>query len=314
MTVGVNAIYCMDAIELLKSIGDQAVDLIVLDPPYFKVVSEKWDYQWKTIEDYVAWMTVVVSEASRVARIGGTAYLFGYYDALARLIPTLERAGFELIQQIVVDKGMKAVSGRATMNYKMFPNVTESVLFLVRDNKKFLKPFLKEHQQKIGLSSKEMNRVLGTSETGGGMWSIYTGKNMCEQFPTKEMWEKLRSALKFDLPYEKVAQTFNAQMGFTNVWSDVDFYEEERQHRTQKPLKLIKRLVIASSNEGNLVVDPFAGSGSTAVACKELGRNYICGDIDAECAKIATKRVEKTGKKKTDISKYFACRSTPNRG
>ena len=43
---------------------------------------------------------------------------------------------------------MRAVSGRSTKNYRMFPNVTESLLFLTKDNKQFIKPFLKEHQAK----------------------------------------------------------------------------------------------------------------------------------------------------------------------
>ena len=48
----------------------------------------------------------------------------------------------------------------------------------------------------------------------------------------------------FDLPYEKIAQTFNAQMGFTDVWRDIDFYEEKRYHPTQKPIKHYKALDI----------------------------------------------------------------------
>lgn len=59
------------------------------------------------------------------------------------------------------------------------------------------------------------------------MWSIYAGKNICEQFPTEEMWDKLKDILEFDLEYKSVAQTFNSQMGLTDVWRDIDFYEEE---------------------------------------------------------------------------------------
>ena len=112
------------------------------------------------------------------------------------------------------------------------------------------------------------------------MWSIYTGKNVCEQFPTKDIWDKLQTTLDFKMPYEKVAQTFNPQPGFTDVWNDIGFYSEKRIHPTQKPLKLIERIVSASSNPGDLVLDPFAGSGSTLVACEKLGRNCVAIEMD----------------------------------
>ena len=82
-----------------------------------------------------------ITEASRVLRKGGSFYLFGYFRILSRLLPLLEDVGLELRQQIVLNKGMQAVSGRATKNYKMFPNVTESILFLYKDSKPFVKEF-----------------------------------------------------------------------------------------------------------------------------------------------------------------------------
>ena len=87
------------------------------------------------------------------------------------------------------------------------------------------------------------------------MWSIFTGKNVCEQFPTRDVWKKLSDILNFDLEYNKVAQTYNIQMGYSDVWRDIDFYEETRYHPTQKPIALIKRLIIASSNENDIVLD-----------------------------------------------------------
>ena len=114
------------------------------------------------------------------------------------------------------------------------------------------------------------------------MWSIYTGKNVCKQLPTEELWNKLQSILQFDLPYKKICQTFNPQLGITDVWDDINFYAEDRFHPTQKPQKLIERLILASSNEGDLVLDPFMGGGSTAVACVSTKRNYIGFEIDPE--------------------------------
>ena len=281
-----------DCIEELKKLESGSIDLVIADPPYWKVIGEKWDYQWRTEQEYVQWSLNWMSEASRVLRYGGTFYLFGYFRTLALLVPHFDEMELDLRQQIIIDKGMRAVSGRATKKYKLFPNTTESALFMIKDNKKFVKPFLKKHQELSGLKSKEINEALGVKSNGGGMWSIYTGKNVCEQFPTKELWTKLQRVLGFNLEYEKVAQTFNPQMGITDVWRDIDFYKEKRVHPTQKPLPLIKRLIQASSNEGDLVLDPFAGSGSTAISDIQLNRDYITIELDENYFDILGKRIE----------------------
>lgn len=277
-----NVIYNVDCIMgMAENIESESVDLIIADPPYFKVIGEKWDYLWRTEEDYLEWSKRWIAEASRVLRKGGSFYLFGYFRMLSRLLPILEEHGLELRQQIVLNKGMQAVSGRATKKYKMFPNVTESVLFLYKDPKPFAKQFLRARQKELGLSAKEINEFLGVKSNGGGMWSIYTGKNVCKQLPTEELWNKLQQVLQFDLPYKKICQTYNPQLGVTDVWDDIDFYAEERYHPTQKPQKILERLIIASSNPGDLVLDPFMGGGSTAVACVSTKRNYIGFEIDS---------------------------------
>lgn len=271
---------------------NNSVDLVIADPPYWKVVGQKWDYMWRTEEDYVKWSVSWIKEVSRVLRFGGTFYCFGYFRTLALLVPYLDSLGLELRQQIIIDKGMRSVSGRATRKYKIFPNTTESILFIIKDNKKFVKDFLKDRQKTLGLTAKQINDYLGVKSNGGGMWSIYTGNNVCEQFPTEELWNKLSDLLQFDCPYAKVAQTFNPQMGITDVWRDIDFYKEKRYHPTQKPLKLITRLILASSNDGDTVLDPFAGCGSTQLSCIATGRKYIGIEINEEYHKTAIGRIK----------------------
>lgn len=277
-----NIIYNEDCIRgLSQKISDESIDLVVADPPYFKVIGEKWDYMWRTEEDYLEWSKKWIAETARVLRKGGSFYLFGYFRMLCRLLPILEENGLELRQQIILNKGMQAISGRATKNYKMFPNVTESILFLYKDSKPYVKSFLKERQKELGLTAKYINEALGVKSNGGGMWSIYTGKNVCKQLPTEEVWNKLQEILDFHIPYSKISQTYHAQMGVTDVWDDIKFYgEKDRFHPTQKPLDLITRLVLASSNAGDIVLDPFMGSGTTAKACLNNSRNYIGFEIN----------------------------------
>ena len=288
----VNKIYNGDCLEVMKDIPDESIDLIIADPPYWKVVNQKWDYQWRTREEYIEWSKKWINEVYRVLRKGGSFYLFGYFRTLAYLLSDIETQGFEFKQQIIINKGLRAISGRATKNYKIYPNVTESIFFMVKDSKPFIKKFLKERQKELKLTAKFINEELGVKSNGGGMWSIYTGKNICGQAPTKELWEKLSKILNFDYKYEKLAQTFNPQMGFTDVWNDIDFYKENRIHPTQKPLPLIKRLISTSSNPNEIILDPFMGSGSTAIAAINTKRNYIGIEKDLKYFEIANKRIE----------------------
>ena len=69
---------------------------------------------------------------------------------------------------------------------------------------------------------------------------------------------------------------------------------EKRVHPTQKPLKLIEYIVENYTNETNIILDPFLGSGTTAVACKSLGRRYIGIEISPEYCEIARRRVNAT--------------------
>jgi len=67
---------------------------------------------------------------------------------------------------------------------------------------------------------------------------------------------------------------------------------KNRIHPTQKPLKLIERLIELATKKGDLVLDPFMGSGTTAVACIKLERNFIGFEISQKYCKLARKRVD----------------------
>ena len=80
--------------------------------------------------------------------------------------------------------------------------------------------------------------------------------------------------------YEEFRYTFNMERRVTDVW-DIDFYKDYVPwHPTTKPYQLIKRVVETATNKGDKVLDPFSGSGTTALVCRNLQREYLCIDID----------------------------------
>ena len=76
-----------------------------------------------------------------------------------------------------------------------------------------------------------------------------------------------------------------------DVWTDINFLKNGVEYNTQKPKRLIERIVNASSNEGDLVADFYLGSGTTAEVCKDLNRNFIGCDINPRAIEITLQRL-----------------------
>ncbi len=89
----------------------------------------------------------------------------------------------------------------------------------------------------------------------------------------------------------------------SNIWTDISvpFWSmpENTDHPTQKPEKLLAKIILASTNKGDLILDPFAGSGTTAVVGKKLGRNFVAVESDEEYCLLAMKRLEMAEKDDT---------------
>lgn len=76
------------------------------------------------------------------------------------------------------------------------------------------------------------------------------------------------------------------------------------EHPTEKNLDIIKKFIKISSNKGDLVLDPFLGSGTTAVACKKLGRDFIGIEKEGKYVEMARERLKKTMGKKEGLKQY----------
>ena len=82
----------------------------------------------------------------------------------------------------------------------------------------------------------------------------------------------------------------------SNIWTDISvpFWSmtENTDHPTQKPEKLLAKIILASTNAGDLVLDPFAGVGTTTVVAKKLGRRFVAIEADENYCLLALKRLE----------------------
>lgn len=279
-----NKIYNLDCIEYLKQMKKETIDTIILDPPYFNVVNEKWDKQWKSIQEYTLWIETIIKELDRVSKYSCSFWIFGYAYQLSYIIPIIEKYNFTYRQHIVIDKGMKSVAGRTSNKLKMFPTATEYIVYFHKEARPILKKFFQDKQAEKKIKSGDINKHLGKAINGGGTWSTIAGKKQKNiQYPTREDWNKLQELFgTFEIKYDDYVYKFNIEPKLTDVWNDINFYDKKykKYHPTQKPYKLIERLVKASSNENDNVLDIFMGSGMTAKVCVDLNRYYWGCELD----------------------------------
>jgi site-specific DNA-methyltransferase (adenine-specific) len=83
----------------------------------------------------------------------------------------------------------------------------------------------------------------------------------------------------------------------SDVWTDIHLIKHKKrrdEHPCQLPIPLLERLILMTTDEGDIVLDPFVGTGTTAIAAKRLGRNYIAIDIDPKYVEITNKKLETT--------------------
>jgi DNA modification methylase len=86
--------------------------------------------------------------------------------------------------------------------------------------------------------------------------------------------------------------TFNSEYDNGTYHAPLCHPPERTEHPTQKPLKLIKEIILKHTKPGDTILDCFAGAGTTAVAAKETGRNFVCFEINSSYCEIAKKRLQ----------------------
>lgn len=285
----------LDVVEYLSGLNDRSIDTVILDPPYFRCVKDDWDNQWFVMQDWLDWCDRWLEEVGRVAKYSCSMWLFGYPYQLTQLLPLCEKHGFTFRQQIVIDKGMQAVAGRTSSKLRMFPTATEHLYYFHYEARNHIRDLLQEQRKAHGLNGSQVNALLGKATSGGGAFACMASmKKPLEHrvYPTRDDWLKLSDT--FDLPnYDDLVYYFELPPGLTDVWTDINFYDRSvpKFHSTQKPLPLIERLIKCSTQPGDLVLDPFMGSGTTAVVANQLGRQWCGTEVSPEYYEKSLERI-----------------------
>jgi len=248
-----NEIYQGNALELIHSVEDNSVDLIVCDGPY-GVTENDWD----KITDIQSYNLNLIKLFARVLKPGGALYLFGKDDCIDFID---YRPYLTLNRKIIWYQPSRLAQGRLnyTNNYDLI---------------------------------------------------VYFTKGKAKTFNLDAIRVPQLVELEHRLRCEKVPSVVNGKYGKTkfneegknpgDVWGDIkqltykskELISRELLNTIQKPEKLIERIVKASSNEGDVVLDPFSGVGTTFAICKKLNRNFIGFEINPDYVAIAKQRIQ----------------------
>jgi len=250
----------------MLGLPNDSFDLIICDGPY-AVTTHDWD----NVADIQHFNLELLKSFSRLLKPGGSAYLFGKPDC----IDFIDYRSFLALQsKIVWYQPSRLAQGRVS-----YTNNYDVICY-----------FTKGKAKTFNLDAIRVPQLV-------------------------ELEHRLRC--------ERVPSVRNGKFGKTvfhpdgknpgNVWGDIkqltykskELVSRELLNTIQKPEKLMERIINASSNPGDLVFDPFCGSGTVPVVCERLSRRFVACEINADYCRIAGERMTKVASKRESSENFF---------
>ena len=289
--------------DFAASLPDGSVNLLWLDPPYFRVVDEAWDRAWKTEADFLAWLRGVVREAARVLAPNGSLYLFAS-PLMSGRVECIARESMEVLNHLVWVKrqGWHAKADEdAIRGY--FPQ-TERVIFAEHraPGESPMSAAIRTARESASLTRSALDVAIGRASTADptrGTGLVYRWEEG-SSVPTREDFAAVMRACRCDRSdyAETVALTAKARRHFdasrggptTDVWEYDTVSPAPSKHPCEKPAAMLRDVVLASSRPGDVVCEFFGGSFRMAETALSLGRRYIGCDADPHWAAVGVDR------------------------
>jgi len=257
----------------MKGIPDKSVDLVLTDPPYGFGL-DTWD---KKID-----IELFTKEMDRLIKDSGFYVFFGQMPTIIDWINETNKY-FKFKEHITWVKRTIQPSKRLTRGH-------EEILIYAKNNVKFYQKKGKYEDIKVPGILFDIVNIETIKRYISSLRAVING--------SPEIISNSNNRNEIYKRYKSNIQHFrsNEYVNFTNVWSFLPQNNKNRNkkeygHPMQKPILLIKRLVEMLSLKDMIIFDPFLGSGTTAVACEELNRNYIGIEISPEYCEIARRRI-----------------------
>jgi site-specific DNA-methyltransferase (adenine-specific) len=278
--IEVNKIYNEDCLTGMRRINDSSIDCVLTDPPYLYLKNQKLDRPFDE--------QVFFNEVKRVLKKDGFIVMFGRGTSFYRWNTRLSDLGFNFKEEIIWNK---SYSSSPLMNIS---RVHETVVIYTKGNgiiNKVKVPYLemKKHDiDAIVTDIKRLKTILKNTKSLNAVLNFLKNNSIDLSKERSANYLTISSPIKnLDVSASVIHSMQDGMNEKSIIKQSGDRYATI--HPTQKPVRLLERLLALVTKEGDLVLDPFSGSASTAIAALNTGRRFIGFEIDEEYYDLADK-------------------------
>jgi len=298
-----------ECLEEMKKMEENKFDGVVIDPPYNVGIAD-----WDIIENYEKFCIDFINEAVRITKPNKAIWIFGNQHNISIMKNIMDKISLiKFRSKVIWNKGV------GIPNNNSFSNKYEEILYYIKlpdeDVKKEFGKHIKERRLELNISLKEIGKLCNEKwYHRGGQLYFETGIAI----PTVKQYKVLKNVLNIDDKWDiwfdnhfifnleavgvkwKYENDKRNKRGWKNcgdVWDVPQLsgtFKERLDHPTQKPIKLIEIIIKVSSNEEDLILDLFAGTGTTSFVCNKLNRKFIAIEQEEKYIKIINERLAQT--------------------
>jgi len=326
--VDTRVIYCGDNLEQLKKLPDECVDLIYIDPPFnsnrnYEVfwgeTKEKraFDDRHASTQAYIDFMRPRCVELHRVLKKTGSFYYHCDWHASHYVKIMLDQIfGHNQFQTEIIWRRTNAKG----LAFRSFPNNHDTIFYYVKeDNYTFNRQYTPHSEKYVEDFYKYTEPETGRCYRLADLTNPNKDRpNLTYEFlGIKRVWRWTKERMQEAYENGLVVQTkpgavpalkryLDEQEGnpVDSIWADIPPVQAQASERlgypTQKPLALLDRIIKASSNPNDIVLDAFCGCGTALVAAENLGRQWIGIDVSPTACRVMAKRLRDVCKMKED--------------
>ena len=342
--IDTRVIYCGDNLEQLKKLPENCVDLIYIDPPFnsnrnYEVfwgeTKEKraFDDRHASTQAYIEFMRPRCLELHRVLKSTGSFYFHCDWHASHYVKIMLDQIFGE--NQFHTEIIWKRTSAKG-LAFRSFPNNHDIIFYYTKNadyvfnrqylshNEEYIKNFYKYVEPETGRRYR-LDNLANPNKDRPNLTYEFLGVTRVWRWTKERMQEAYEKGLVIQtkpgtVPAYKRYLDEQEGIPVDSVWTDIPPVQSQSEERlgypTQKPLALLDRIIKASSNPNDIVLDAFCGCGTALVAAENLNRQWIGIDVSPTACRVMAKRLRdicgmKEDEKLWKIGRGFVVRDLP---